>query len=68
MSPGILQEKVFFFIARGLTEGAPALEEDEQIENQILSQSDALEMILDGRITDAKTIVGLLLFERIEMT
>ena len=68
MSPGILQEKVFFFVARGLTEGAPALEEDEQIENQILSQSDALEMILDGRITDAKTIVGLLLFDRIEMT
>ena len=68
MSPGILQEQVFFFVARGLTEGATALEEDEQIENQILKQSDALEMIFDGRIKDAKTIVGLLLFERTEIT
>ena len=68
MSPGILQEQVFFFVARGLTEGATALEEDEQIENQILRQSDALEMIFDGRIKDAKTIVGLLLFERTEIT
>ena len=67
MSPGILREKVSFFVARGLTGGTPALEDDEQIENQLLTGSEALEMIYDGRITDAKTIVGLLLFERLTM-
>tara|TARA_Y100001934_G_C12213321_1_gene707200 strand:- start:40 stop:648 length:609 start_codon:yes stop_codon:yes gene_type:complete len=68
MSPGILREKVSFFVARGLTGGTPALEKDEQIENYLLTLREAVEMIFNGQITDAKTIVGLLLFERLGMT
>ena len=66
MSPGILQEKMFFFVARGLTLGKPALEDDEQIENQIVTREEAIAMAIDGRICDAKTIVGLLLYDRLE--
>ncbi len=66
MSPGILQEKMFFFVAQGLTFGEPAFEDDEQIENQILTQEEAMAMVLDGRISDAKTIIGLLLYERLK--
>ena len=67
MSPGILQEKMFFFIARGLTLGEPALEDDEQIENQIVTREEAIAMVIDGRICDAKTMVGLLLFDRLKV-
>ena len=67
MSPGILQEKMFFFVARGLTLGEPALEDDEQIENQIVTREEAIAMVIDGRICDAKTMVGLLLFDRLKV-
>jgi len=62
MSPGVLREQMFFFVARGLTPGSPILEEDEQIETQVVSRSEAMMMATDGRICDAKTIVGLLLY------
>ena len=67
MSPGILQEKMFFFIARGLTSGESALEDDEQIETQIVTRKEAMAMVLDGRISDAKTIVGLLLYAQLSI-
>ncbi len=67
MSPGILQEKMFFFIARGLTSGESGLEDDEQIETQIVTREQAMAMVLDGRISDAKTIVGLLLYAQLSI-
>ena len=67
MSPGILQEKMFFFIARGLISGESALEDDEQIETQIVTRKEAMAMVLDGRISDAKTIVGLLLYAQLSI-
>ena len=59
--------KMFFFIARGLTSGESALEDDEQIETQIVTREEAMAMVLDGRISDAKTIVGLLLYAQLSI-
>lgn len=58
-APGILDEKMHLFLATQLTEGDPHREADERIENLIVPWPEALRMIRDGRIHDAKTIIGL---------
>ncbi|HZZ72703.1 MAG TPA: NUDIX hydrolase [Pirellulales bacterium] len=65
MSPGILNERMRLFLATGLTAGETAREAGEQIDNWIVSWSDALAMVDDGRIQDAKTIAGLLFYDRL---
>ena len=65
LSPGILDEKMHLYLATGLTAGAPAREEGEEIENWLVPWDDAIRMIFSGQIQDAKTIVGLLWVNRI---
>jgi ADP-ribose pyrophosphatase len=68
MSPGILDERMWLFAARDLTPGEPSREVNEEIENLVVSRAEALEMVRDGTIQDAKTIAGLLLFESLTGT
>ncbi len=63
-SPGILSEKMHVFVATGLTAGEPAREENEEIENLVVTWSEALAMIDRGEIEDGKTIVALLCYKR----
>jgi ADP-ribose pyrophosphatase len=65
VSPGILNERMHFFVARDLTAGTAQPERGEQIKTLIVSWSDALAMVDDQRIRDAKTIVGLLFYDRL---
>ena len=64
-SPGFLDEKMHLFLATELTEGASAREEGEEIENWLMPWNDAIDMVFQGRIKDAKTIVGLLWADRL---
>ena len=65
LSPGILDERMHLYLATGLTPGETALEPGEEIENLIVPWDDAISMIYDQRIQDAKTIVGLLFYDRL---
>lgn len=65
LSPGILDERMHLFLATGLSPGDAAREEGELIENVLLSLHDALALIDSGEIQDAKTMAGLLYFERV---
>jgi ADP-ribose pyrophosphatase len=67
-SPGVLSERTHVYVARDLTPGALHLEAGEDIEPQIVAWSDALAWALDGTICDAKTLVALLLWERVRHT
>jgi ADP-ribose pyrophosphatase len=67
MSPGILRERMHIFLATELVEGRMSLAEDEQIEPMIVRWSEAIEMVEDGRIQDAKSIVGLLSYDRMRI-
>jgi ADP-ribose pyrophosphatase len=64
-SPGILSERMTLFLAEKLTPGAMELEPDEELAPQTVSWSDALTWALDGTIRDAKTLVALLLWDRL---
>ena len=59
VSPGFLTEKMYVYLATGLTETAQNLESDELIETERLTFPKALDMIRSGQIEDAKTIVGI---------
>jgi ADP-ribose pyrophosphatase len=63
MSPGILRERMHLFIARGLTPGPQALEPGELITTRVVPWSEAVAMCLDGRIQDAKSVAGILMYE-----
>jgi ADP-ribose pyrophosphatase len=63
-SPGILSEMMHVFVARDLTPGEPAREENEEIENLLVTFDEALAMIDSGQIHDGKTIVALLAWQR----
>jgi ADP-ribose pyrophosphatase len=65
MSPGILNERMHVFVATSLAAGRAAPEADEEIESLLVSWDEALAMIDDGRIQDAKTIAALLLYDRL---
>ena len=65
MSPGVMDERMHLFAASDLEEGSAAREPGEFIENLVIPWSQAIEMIHDGEIQDAKTIVGLLYYDRI---
>jgi ADP-ribose pyrophosphatase len=64
MSPGILSERMFVFLATDLAGGPARLEAGEQIEPLIVAWPEAVAMALDGRIEDAKTLAALLWVEK----
>jgi len=64
MSPGILDERMHFYVASKLTAGAPMREVGEQIANRIYSWSEVDLLLRDGKIEDAKTLVALLWYLR----
>jgi len=62
MSPGAVTEKIHFFVAEyephmRVSEGGGLADEGEEIEVLELGIDEALAMITDGRIVDAKTIM-----------
>jgi len=61
VSPGFLEEKMWVYLATGLSETQQRLEEDELIEIVRMPLSQALNMITTGEIEDAKTIIGLMM-------
>lgn len=61
VSPGFLSEKMFIFLAMELTPTTQNLEEDELIDIEQIPLAEAVRMARDGRIEDAKTIVGLII-------
>ncbi|HJU11980.1 MAG TPA: NUDIX hydrolase, partial [Candidatus Binataceae bacterium] len=61
-SPGYVAEKMHIFFATGLTEGEKEPMEDERIEVHWFSLDEVGRMIRDGRISDAKTMIGYFMY------
>lgn len=59
VSPGFLSEKMFLFVATGLTETQQSLDDDEFVEIVRIPLAAAAQMAINGEIQDAKTIIGL---------
>jgi ADP-ribose pyrophosphatase len=61
-APGICDELMQLFVARDLTQGEHDREATEQIENRVASRDEIAQWIEQGKIRDAKTLVGLYAF------
>lgn len=64
MSPGILRERMFVFLASELQPGEPRLEGGEQIEAMPVRWDEAMQLVATGQIHDAKTLAALLWYDR----
>lgn len=60
-APGFSNEIIHLYVARGLTNGKACPDEDEFIDVEIYTQQEVEKMIVDGIISDAKTLTGLLM-------
>jgi ADP-ribose pyrophosphatase len=63
VGPGVSDEKMHLYVCDGLKPGPPELQPDETIEPVVMPWPEALAMIDDGRIQDAKTALALLLWQ-----
>jgi ADP-ribose pyrophosphatase len=59
-TPGFTDERIHLFLATGIRAGTAAPNTDELIEVHPHPMSRVLEMIRDGQIMDAKSVVALL--------
>ena len=64
VSPGFLDETMAAYLARGLRKGQAQPEEDERIAIKFFPLTQALRMVMTGKIIDSKTISSLLWLER----
>ena len=60
VSPGYVQERMTIYLATGLTAGEAAPMDDERIETRWFTRKELARMIDNGKIEDAKTMVGFL--------
>jgi ADP-ribose pyrophosphatase len=64
-SPGVLSERTHLFVAQELTPGPPHPEEGEELGVEIVPWQTALAWATDGTIRDAKTLIAVLLWDRL---
>lgn len=60
-SPGFMNEIIHIYLCEDLVHVGAAQMEDEDIEIEIKTLEEAIEMVKDGVIRDAKTVIGLML-------
>ncbi len=63
-TPGFTTEKLYIYIAKGLYAESGEMDFDEFIEIEKIPFDKALSMVLEGKIEDAKTIIGILVFNQ----
>lgn len=58
-APGFTDEKIHLFLATKLVKGLVNPDEDEFVEVEVLPLDKAYQMVLEGNISDAKSIIGI---------
>ena len=58
-TPGYTDEKIYIYLARGLSEGEIRLDDNEFLNSFWIDVSKAYEMVEKGEIKDSKTIIAL---------
>ncbi len=61
-APGVSDELMHLYVATELTAGQHQREATEQIENRIVARDEVAGLIAEGKIRDAKSLVGLYAF------
>jgi ADP-ribose pyrophosphatase len=64
-TPGFCNEVIHMYTATDLTQGDSCADEDEFLDVEKIHVSELVDMILNHKITDAKTIIGILMAEKL---
>lgn len=64
-SNSVTDEEGFVYLATGLTQGETEFDDTEDLAIKKLPFTEAVEMVMDGRITDSLTVGGILKYARI---
>ena len=64
-SPGFSNEVLHMYVAMGLKEGESCADEDEFISSEKIHVDKLVRMVLNHEITDSKTVIGILLADKI---
>lgn len=60
VSPGFCREWIHIYLARDLSQGEAELDPDEFLEVYPIPMDTLLDMIMEGQVTDGKTVIGVL--------
>lgn len=63
-SPGFLEEKMFLYVAEGLTPGQASPEDDEKIISRAFNHQQLEGMLRKRKVRDAKSVAGILFYLR----
>ena len=67
VSPGVMTERMFLYLCEDLEPGPTDHQPDERLETVIVPWEEAVAMAYDGRIRDAKSILALLICDRLQV-
>jgi ADP-ribose pyrophosphatase len=65
VSPGVMNERMYLYLCEDLRAGPVHHQLDEQLQAVIVPWEEALAMAEDGRIQDAKSLIALMLCDRL---
>jgi ADP-ribose pyrophosphatase len=65
VSPGVMTERMHLFRCEDLIPGPTAHEVGEELETLVVPWSEAMAMVEDGRVEDAKTLLALMICDRL---
>jgi ADP-ribose pyrophosphatase len=65
VTPGVMTERMYLFLCEELELGPTGHQPDERLETVIVPWDDAVAMAQDGRIQDAKSILAVMICDRL---
>lgn len=65
VSPGVMTERMYLYLCEDLTPGPTEHQPDERLKPVVVPWSEALARVRDGRIEDAKSMLAILIADRL---
>ena len=65
VSPGVMNERMYLYLCEDLRPGPVDHQPDEELETVVVTWDEAMAMVEDGRIEDAKTLLALMICDRL---
>lgn len=65
VSPGYVTERMYLYLCEDLQAGELALEPDEKLKPEVVPWNEAVRMVSNGRIEDAKSMLAILICDRL---
>ena len=65
VSPGVMNERMYLYLCEDLTPGPTDHQPDERLEPVVLAWSEAIRLAREGGIEDAKTLLALMICDRL---